>query len=231
MKCEEKALFHFLSSMDRINRAIQATSDLDTVMSDVPDEVLEIFGCDRASLLDPAIPALSVLQKYPSERPGARCIGATCSLCRNSTRKAQWYRYSPLGAIFTRSRITSGNSGCWQRTSPTSSPVTAEGCGRRARSTMERLYIFRYRVQRRMHDDKERNTDDLGTFHDLLPGRQRRARPVGSWNHDLVIYLAKDHSAPVHSVRRDRRRSARLRRFGQAAGRFLRDQGSRPQVA
>jgi PAS domain S-box-containing protein len=47
---------HFLESMDRINRAIQGTNDIEQMMSDVLDEVLSIFDCDRSSLLFPCDP-------------------------------------------------------------------------------------------------------------------------------------------------------------------------------
>lgn len=46
----------FLESMDRVNRAIQGTSDLEQMMSDVLDAVLEIFDCDRAVLAYPCDP-------------------------------------------------------------------------------------------------------------------------------------------------------------------------------
>jgi PAS domain S-box-containing protein len=40
-----------------VNRAIQGASDVDTVVCDVLDVLLEIFSCDRASLLYPCDPA------------------------------------------------------------------------------------------------------------------------------------------------------------------------------
>ncbi len=76
MKYKEETLLHFLASMDRINRAIQATSDLDTMMSDVLDEVLEIFGCDRASLLDPCDPEAATW-RAPMERYRPNCPGVS----------------------------------------------------------------------------------------------------------------------------------------------------------
>src|SRR6266852_5371134 len=44
---ERHAHLWFFESMDRINRAIQGTNDLEQMMSDVLDEVLSIFNCDR----------------------------------------------------------------------------------------------------------------------------------------------------------------------------------------
>jgi PAS domain S-box-containing protein len=53
---EHRAHVWFLESMDRINRAMQATSDLEQMMSDVLEEVLDIFVCDRAWLVYPCDP-------------------------------------------------------------------------------------------------------------------------------------------------------------------------------
>ena len=46
----------FLENMDRVNRAIQGTHDLDRMMHDVLDVVLDVFGCDRAWLAYPCDP-------------------------------------------------------------------------------------------------------------------------------------------------------------------------------
>ena len=46
----------FLESMDQVNRAIQATNDLEQMMSDVLDAVIAIFNCDRAWLVYPCDP-------------------------------------------------------------------------------------------------------------------------------------------------------------------------------
>jgi PAS domain S-box-containing protein len=50
---EHRAQLSFLESLDAIHRAIQGTSDLDQMLSDVLDAVLVTFGCDRAWLLYP----------------------------------------------------------------------------------------------------------------------------------------------------------------------------------
>ena len=57
-RADEERLAHlwFLESMDRINRAMQGTNDLEQMMSDVLDVVLTIFECDRAWLLYPCDP-------------------------------------------------------------------------------------------------------------------------------------------------------------------------------
>ena len=53
---EKRAHLWFLESMDRINRAIQSTNDLEQMMSNVLAAALSIFGCDRAWLVYPCDP-------------------------------------------------------------------------------------------------------------------------------------------------------------------------------
>jgi diguanylate cyclase (GGDEF)-like protein/PAS domain S-box-containing protein len=53
---ERQRHLHFLESLDRINRAIQATADLEQMMTDVLEVVLEVFACDRAYLQYPCDP-------------------------------------------------------------------------------------------------------------------------------------------------------------------------------
>ena len=76
---ERHAHLRFLESMDRINRAIQGTNDLEQMMSDVLDEVLSIFDCDRAWLVYPCDPEAASWQ-VPMEHtrpefPGAFALG------------------------------------------------------------------------------------------------------------------------------------------------------------
>jgi signal transduction histidine kinase len=53
---ERHAQMWFLESLDRIDRAIQGTSDLDLMMGNVLDVVLATFRCDRAWLIYPCDP-------------------------------------------------------------------------------------------------------------------------------------------------------------------------------
>ena len=63
----------FFEYMDRVNRAIQRGSNLEEMMSNVLDEVLDIFDCDRAYLLYPCnpdaerwhVPVESCRKSYP----------------------------------------------------------------------------------------------------------------------------------------------------------------------
>jgi PAS domain S-box-containing protein len=69
----------FLESMDQVNRAIQATNDLEQMMSDVLDAAIAIFNCDRAWLVYPCDPEASSW-KVPMEHarpefPGAFALG------------------------------------------------------------------------------------------------------------------------------------------------------------
>jgi PAS domain S-box-containing protein len=77
---QRQAHLHFLESMDSINRAIAGTNDLETMMIDVLDLVLSIFGCDRAFLMYPCDPEAASWQ-VPMERnrpeyPGVRATVA-----------------------------------------------------------------------------------------------------------------------------------------------------------
>ncbi|MGD9172205.1 MAG: PAS domain-containing protein, partial [Candidatus Thiodiazotropha sp.] len=56
-----------LANMDRINRAIQGAGDLETMMRDVLDEVLAIFGSDRAHFIYPCDPTATHI-RVPMER-------------------------------------------------------------------------------------------------------------------------------------------------------------------
>ena len=76
---ERQAHLWLLESMDQVNRAIQATNDLEQMMSDVLDAVIAIFNCDRAWLVYPCDPE-ATSWKVPMEHarpefPGAFALG------------------------------------------------------------------------------------------------------------------------------------------------------------
>jgi PAS domain S-box-containing protein len=80
-RAEEERLAHLrlLEGMDRVNRAMQGTTNLEQMMSDVLDVALSIFDCDRAFLFYPCDPEASAWQ-VPMERnrpeyPGALALG------------------------------------------------------------------------------------------------------------------------------------------------------------
>ena len=78
-EAERRAHIWFLESMDRINRAMQGTNDLDQMLGEVLDAVLEIFASDRAWLLypcDPDAPSWRVVMERTSPQfPGAAARG------------------------------------------------------------------------------------------------------------------------------------------------------------
>ena len=84
---EHHAQMWFLESLDRVDRAIQGTSDLDHMLNAVLDVVLATFRCDRAWLVQPAeaeafqTSAADVLNHVRAERtrpeyPGAGTVGS-----------------------------------------------------------------------------------------------------------------------------------------------------------
>src|SRR5438128_5662496 len=81
---ERRALLWFFESMDRINRAIQGTNDLEQMMSDVLDEVLSIFNCDRAWLVYPCDPEAASwgvpMEQTRPEFPGAFSLGRAMTM-------------------------------------------------------------------------------------------------------------------------------------------------------
>ncbi len=71
---ERLANLKFFESMDRVNRTIQSTEDLEAMMRDLLDEVLSILDCDRAFLMYPCDPEAptwySPMERNKPEYPG-----------------------------------------------------------------------------------------------------------------------------------------------------------------
>jgi PAS domain S-box-containing protein len=78
---ERAASLYFFESMDRINRAILATNDLEQMMRDTLDVVLSVLNCDRAVLTypcDPSAPSWTALmERIRPEYPGLLELGVT----------------------------------------------------------------------------------------------------------------------------------------------------------
>lgn len=76
---ERRSHLHYFEYMDRVNRAIQRSHDLEAMLSDVLDEVLAIFDCDRAFLIYPCDPNAEVwqvpMESARPEYPGALALG------------------------------------------------------------------------------------------------------------------------------------------------------------
>ncbi|MFT3695983.1 MAG: PAS domain S-box protein [Kofleriaceae bacterium] len=74
-----KAGLWFFESIDRVNRAILQTRDLETMMSSVLEIVLDIFGADRSWLITPprdATSDLQIVEQARREWPGLSTTGA-----------------------------------------------------------------------------------------------------------------------------------------------------------
>jgi len=92
---ERREHLWFLESMDRINRAMQRTNDVEGMMSGVLEETLAIFGCDRAWLVYPCDPDAATTRvvmehtrpEYPAPSrsaksfPGTRRRRSSCGAC------------------------------------------------------------------------------------------------------------------------------------------------------
>jgi diguanylate cyclase (GGDEF)-like protein/PAS domain S-box-containing protein len=76
---ERRAHMRFLESMDRVNRAIQGTNDVEHMMGDVLQVVLDVFACDRAFLLHPCDPGDThwtvPMERTRPEYPGVLALG------------------------------------------------------------------------------------------------------------------------------------------------------------
>jgi len=72
---ERLADLHFVESLDRVNRVMQGSNNIEQMMSDVLDTVLSIFGCDRTFLavpVDPEMPEFTISKERTTPAyPGA----------------------------------------------------------------------------------------------------------------------------------------------------------------
>lgn len=105
-RAEEERREHLwlLESMDHINKAIQGTSDLKQMLSDVLDTALNIFECDRAWLVDPCDPNSPTWQ-VPMERtrieyPGVLPLGVDLPLEPSGSAVFRILRDSPKPVQF-----------------------------------------------------------------------------------------------------------------------------------
>lgn len=94
----------FFESMDRINRAIQGTDDLEQMMRDVLDTTLSIFNCDRAWLVSPLDPD-APRWRVPMERtvpafPGAFAVGVEMAMGPEIQRVLRTIRASTEPVVF-----------------------------------------------------------------------------------------------------------------------------------
>lgn len=80
MEMERLSHLRYFENMDRVNRAVQGSNDLETVTNNVLDTVLSLFDCDRAFLIDPCDPEADSwrvpFERTRPEYPGALALGA-----------------------------------------------------------------------------------------------------------------------------------------------------------
>ena len=202
-EAEHRAHVWFLESMDRINRAMQGTNDLERMMSDVLDAVLEIFACDRAWLLypcDPDAPSWRAIMEHTRpEFPGAAARGRDLPMSADSAEVAR-------AALDSRSALPAGPGHERQV-----KPEIAEHFGVRSEMLMalhpkgDRAYLFGLHQCSRARTwtkDEQRLFEEIGhrladalssliAFRSLreserrLEGAQRVAR-VGWWERDYA---------------------------------------------
>ena len=109
-EAERQAHVWFLESMDRINRAMQGTNDLERMMSDVLDAVLERLACDRAWLLYPCDPDAPSWRR----RHGAHAAGVSRAPSRSAVALPAMTADSAASLRARRSR-SSGARPAWAR--------------------------------------------------------------------------------------------------------------------
>ena len=92
-----------LESLDKVNRAIQATDDLAQMMSDVLEVVLRIFDCDRAWLLYPCDPGASTwrvpMERTHPDHPGALQDGGALPMFPELGRTMEMALASPAPVV------------------------------------------------------------------------------------------------------------------------------------
>ena len=101
---ERRAHVWFLESMDRLNRAMQGTNDLEQMMSDVLLATLDIFACDRAWLIypcDPDAPSWhAVMEHTRPQFPGAFALQAELPVDRDVAAAFAAARAAPGAVLF-----------------------------------------------------------------------------------------------------------------------------------
>lgn len=90
--------------MDRVNRAIQGTNDLEQMMSTVLDEVLEIFASDRTSLIFPCDPEATSwkvpMERFRPEHPGVFALKTEMPMTPEIAEMHQGSRNSKRPVLF-----------------------------------------------------------------------------------------------------------------------------------
>ncbi len=103
-EAEHRSHLWFLESMDRVNRAMQGTQDLQQMLSDVLLATLDIFACDRAWLIypcDPDAPSWhAVMEHTRPQFPGAFALQAELPVDRDVAAAFSAARATPGAVLF-----------------------------------------------------------------------------------------------------------------------------------
>jgi PAS domain S-box-containing protein len=103
-EAEHRAHLWFLESMDRVNRAMQGTDDLQQMLSDVFLATLDIFACDRAWLIypcDPDAPSWhAVMEHTRPQFPGAFALQGELPVDREVAAVFAAARAAPGAVLF-----------------------------------------------------------------------------------------------------------------------------------
>ena len=103
-EAEHRSHLWFLESMDRVNRAMQGTQDLQQMLSDVLLATLDIFACDRAWLIypcDPDAPSWhAVMEHTRPQFPGAFALQAELPVDRDVAAAFAAARAAPGAVLF-----------------------------------------------------------------------------------------------------------------------------------
>ena len=103
-EAEHRSYLKFLESMDRINRAMQKTQDLQQMLSDVLLATLDIFACDRTWLIypcDPDAPSWhAVMEHTRPEFPGAFALQVELPVDRDVAAAFAATRAAPGAVLF-----------------------------------------------------------------------------------------------------------------------------------
>jgi PAS domain S-box-containing protein len=101
---ERRAQLWFLESVDRVNRSMQGTGDLDQVIRQVLDVSLSIFGADRAWMVYPCDPASPtwrmVMERTRLESSDSSNVGAVCSMDAETAQMHRMVRASDTAVRF-----------------------------------------------------------------------------------------------------------------------------------
>ncbi len=113
LESEHRANLYHFENMDKVNRILQGSGDLEQMLSDVLDAVLSIFGCDRAVLVypcDPEAPSWTVrMERTTPEAPVPYSPGTTLPMTPSARKLFQSLLKTEYTATFLSDREFPGD--------------------------------------------------------------------------------------------------------------------------